>query len=68
MLSLSNQLSLQDRLERRREIFESSKARKKFDYATQEVIAKRTIKVVKLDSLMQGGSVRGIVELGGKSV
>lgn len=31
-------------------------------------MAKRTIRVVKMDSLMKGGSVRGVVELGGKQV
>ena len=55
-------------MERRKEIFESSKARRKFDTASEEVLANRKIRVVKMDSLREGGSIRGFVELGGKSI
>lgn len=29
--------------------------------ASEEVLAKRKIRVVKMDSLMQGGSIKGVV-------
>lgn len=35
MMSLANRLSTEDRFQRRREIFESSKARKGFNYASE---------------------------------
>ena len=64
MLSISSSLSRQDRFDRRREMFEASKARRFMEVASEEAMAKRTIRVVKLDSLIEGGSVRGVVELG----
>jgi hypothetical protein len=36
--------------------------------ASEEQLEKRRIRVVKMDSLMKGGSVRGVVELGGRQV
>lgn len=34
--------------------------------ASEEVLARRNIRVVKMDSLLRGGAVRGVVNLGGK--
>jgi len=36
------------------------------DRASEEVIANRKIRIVKLDSLAQGKSVKGVIELGGR--
>jgi len=68
MMSFSNQLSLQERYERRKEIFEASKGRRQCERASEEVLANRTIRVVKMDSLKEGGSIRGVVHLGTKPV
>jgi hypothetical protein len=38
------------------------------DRASEEVIAQRKIRIVKLDSFSQGKSVKGVIELGGKTV
>jgi hypothetical protein len=59
---------MQDRFERRREIFESLKGRQLLETASAEVLAKRTIRMVKMDSLLQGGSVRAVIDLGGRKV
>lgn len=36
--------------------------------ASEDVVAKRRIRVVKMDSLAQGGAIKGVVELGGMPV
>lgn len=48
-------------------MFEESRINKiNTNMASEEVIAQRKIRVVKMDSLLAGGAVRGVVNLGGK--
>ena len=48
-------------------MFEESRINKiNTNMASEEVIARRKIRVVKMDSLLAGGAVRGVVNLGGK--
>lgn len=69
MMNFADRNSRTERLERRKKMFETSRPTKiDQQLASQEVIAKRKIRVVKMDSLMQGGSIKGMVQLGGKTV
>jgi hypothetical protein len=62
MLDVADNFSRKDRLERRKQIFESSRPQKiSQQIASEEVLAKRRIRVVKMDSLIQGGSIKGVV-------
>ena len=48
-------------------MFEESRINKiNTNMASEEVLARRKIRVVKMDSLLAGGAVRGVVNLGGK--
>lgn len=69
MLEVADSLSRKDRFERRKQMFESIRPHMITQHlASEEVLAKRTIRVVKMESLNHGGSIKGVVELGGKSV
>jgi hypothetical protein len=62
MLDVADNFTRKDRLERRKEMFESSRPNKiVHQFASEEVMAKRKIRVVKMDSLIQGGSIKGVV-------
>ena len=64
----SHQEGMADRRARRQAMFEAGRAKSGMQEASQEVMAGRTIRVVRLDSLRKGGGVRGVVELGGSPV
>lgn len=67
LLNIADTQSRRDRTERRKKIFEESRINKiNCNIASQEVLARRKIRVVKMDSLLAGGAVRGVVNLGGK--
>ena len=69
MMSVADSFSRKERLERRKQMFESSRTEKMTSQvASEDVIAKRKIRVVKMDSLAQGGAIKGVVEMGGLPV
>lgn len=69
MMGVADSFSRKERLDRRKQMFESSRAEKMSNQmASEEVIAKRKIRVVKMDSLAQGGAIKGVVDLGGMPI
>jgi hypothetical protein len=69
MMGVADSYSRKERLDRRKQMFESSRAEKmSSQMAPEDVLAKRRIRVVKMDSLAQGGGIKGVVDLGGMPI